>query len=203
MRVRAVPGAKSVAHLVWVFRVHAVFVLLAALLLLSTPWLGRGLRIATFGGTFLFAITGFSVLIVALAVAGADSGVAIDGEVTGWLLILLVAAGVSLGIFLFVSPIISVERLGYFLSIHALALGFLEVRLAQRLRRHRRQFQNHGEVLRGFGAASTTFFLLLLMPALYGERFGIVVVAAYCLFFALELVMLPSKLRQPANRSDE
>lgn len=203
MRISAAPAAISLAQQRWLFRAHALLLVLAALVLLSIPWLARNLLIGTFAGIFFVTISGFFVLGVALAVGGAAFGVAIDGEVTGWLLVLFVAAAGSLAVFLVVSPLVSVERLCYFLSIHALALGFLEVRLAQRLRRHRQQFQKQGEVLRGFAAASTTFFLLLLLPALYGERFGIFVLAAYCLLFALELVMLPSKLRQPANGSDE
>jgi hypothetical protein len=203
MWISAAHAPKSLAQQRWLFRTHALLLVLAAFVLFSIPWLARNLLIGTFASIFFVTITGFFVLGVALAVAGAASGVAIDGEVTAWLLVVFAAAAVSLAVFLFVSPLVSVERLCYFLSIHALALGFLEVRLAQRLRRHKQRFQKQGEVLRGFSAASTTFFLLLLLPAIYGERFGIFVLAAYCLLFALELAMLPSKLRPLANRSDE
>lgn len=169
--------------------------ILLALLLLSLNWLGRNLLIGAFAGIFAMMITGFFVLIVGLVDTGAALDAFLDKEAIGWLLVLLAAAGLFLGILIVVSPTISIERLCFFVSIHALALGFLEVRLAQRLRRHNKVHYKKSETLRAFAAASTTFFLLLLMPALYGERFGIIVLAAYCLFFALELTMLPPKLR--------
>jgi len=178
---------------------HAFLMLLAALVLLSLHWLSRSLLIGTFTGIFFFTITGFCVLIAGLVDAGAALDASLDREAAGWLLVLLVATGVFLGIFLLVSPLISVQRLCYFLSIHALALGFLEVRLAQRLRRHKQRSRKQEELLRAFAAASTTFFLLLLLPALYGERFGVFVLAVYCLFFALELTLLPQRLHQPVQ----
>lgn len=170
---------------------------LLAVVLFSLHWLGRNLLIGAFVGTFVLMIAGFFVLVFGLMDAGAALDALLDKEAIGWLLVLLAAAGVFIGIFLLVSPTISIERLCFFVSIHALALGFLEVRLAQRLRRFKQLHSKKLETLRGFAAVSTTFFLLLLLPALYGERFGIFVLATYCFFFALELVLLPSRLRVP------
>ena len=44
---------------------------------------------------------------------------------------------------------------------------------------------------------STAFVVLLLMGAIYGESFSVLILAAYCVFFAVELVVLPVKLRRP------
>ncbi|MHB8302335.1 MAG: hypothetical protein ACYDC6_05785 [Acidobacteriaceae bacterium] len=197
MTKSAVPAATMVASRRWFFWLHADLLVALALLLFFAHWLARDLLIATFAGVFALMITGFFVFISGMADAGAALAAPIDKEASAWLVLLLAAVGVFLGIFLVVSPTISVERLCFFAAGHALAIGFLEVRLAQKLRRHQQTHKQKAETLRGFSAASTTFFLLLLMPVLYGERYGIFVLATYCLFFALELMGLPRKLRSP------
>lgn len=196
-----VPAVKTVASRRWLFLAYAIPMAALAFVLCFVPWLGRHLLIATFVGVFALALTGFFVLLAGMVDAGAALGADLRREAIGWSLVLAVAAAAALAIFLLVSPVISVERLCYFVSIHTLALGFLEVRLAQRIRRAQALHGKKSEMLRGFAAASTTFFLLLLLPAIYGERFGIVVLAAYCLFFALELVVIPQKLREPIPKA--
>ena len=197
MRISAASTIQNIARQRWFFLLHAIFMILLGFLLLSLHWLSRNLLIGTFAGIFALMITGFFVLIVGLVDAGAALNAFLDNEAVGWLLVLLAAAGIFVGILVLVSPTISIERLCFFVSIHALALGFLEVRLSQRLRGHKPRFPRKEDALRGFAAASTTFFLLLLLPALYGERFGILMLAAYCFFFAFELILLPSRLSDP------
>ena len=153
----------------------------------------RNFLIGTFAGIFLLMITGFFVTLAALVESGAALGAFLDREAIAWFFVVLAVAGVFVGVFLFVSPSISIERLCFFVSIHALALGFLETRLAQRLRGNKPQ----QESLRGFAMLSTAFVVLLLMGAIYGERFSVLILAAYCVFFAVELVVLPVKLRRP------
>lgn len=161
-----------------------------ACLLLLLQWLMRNALIGTFAGIFVLMITGFFVLLAGLVHCGAALDAFLDREAIAWLFVVVGAACVFLGVFLFVSPTISVARLCLFVAVHALALGFLEMLLAKRLRGHKPK----QESLRSFASLSTAFVVLLLMAALYGERFGVAILSAYCLFFALELAVLPGKL---------
>ncbi len=185
--------AKGVARHRWLFWLHAGLLIILAILLFLLEWLMRNLLIGTFAGIFLLMITGFFVTLASLVESGAALGAFLDREAIAWFFVVLAVAGVFVGVFLFVSPSISIERLCFFVSIHALALGFLETRLAQRLRGNKPQ----QESLRGFAMLSTAFVVLLLMGAIYGERFSVLILAAYCVFFAVELVVLPVKLHKP------
>src|SRR5487761_1084854 len=176
----------------WLFVFHAILMLAMAALLLSLHWLLRNLLIATFAGIFVLMITGFFVLLAGLMECGAALEAFMDKYATAWLLLMLGVAGVFVGIFLFISPTISVERICLFVAFHALALGFLEMRLSKELRSYTRQ----QELLRGFSGLSTAFVVLLLMASLYGERFGVGVLSAYCVVFAAELIVVPAKLRR-------
>jgi uncharacterized membrane protein HdeD (DUF308 family) len=192
---------RRIARHRWLFWLHAALMLVLAFLLLILHFLMRNLLIGTFAGIFVLMITGFSLVLIGLVNWGAALEAFLDKEATAWLFVILGTAGVFLGIFLFVSPTISVDRLCFFVAIHALALGFLEMRLAQRLRCHKRQQDS----LRSFASVSTIFVVLLLMAALYGEHFGILILSAYCVFFALELALLPAKLdgveKQPGTEA--
>lgn len=183
---------QSLARHRWLFRLHAIAMLAMALLLLLLHWLLRNALIATFASIFVLMITGFCLLVAGLVDFGAALEAFLDREAVAWLFLMMAVAGIFLGIFLFVSPTLSVERICLFASFHALALGFLEMRLAKRLRDCKRQ----QELLRGFASASTPFVVLLLMAGAYGARFGVVVLACYCVFFASELLVLPVRLRR-------
>jgi len=195
----ASPAVRSIARHRGYFWLHAALLVLLAILLSALPWLMRNMRIVAFVGIFVVLVTGFIVWICGLVDAGAALEANLDKEAMAWLVALLVAAAIFLGIVLVLFPTLSVQRLCFFASLHALAMGFLEVRLAQRLRVYKHTYKQITERLRGFAAVSTTFFLLLLMPVIYGERFAIFVLAVYCLFFALELVLLPMYLRVPQS----
>lgn len=189
--------ARSVMRHNWLLLIHAALMVVLAILLFLLHGLMRNLLIGTFAGIFLLMVTGFFVMLAGLVDCGAALEASLDREAIAWLFVLLGVAGVSVGVFLFVSPTISIERLCFFVSVHALALGFLEMRLAQRLRGSKPQ----QESLRGFASLSTAFVVLLLMGAIYGEQFSVLILAAYCIFFAAELVVLPMKLRRPQQQT--
>ncbi|HUZ05156.1 MAG TPA: hypothetical protein VMU62_07345, partial [Acidobacteriaceae bacterium] len=84
-------------------------------------------------------------------------------------------------------PELSIERLLDFAVIHALALGFLETRLANKMRHHPAARRR----LLGFARLSTVYVVLLLMGTLYGNRYSVFILATYCLVVAAELILLP------------
>lgn len=190
MRLSSLPVVESVVNHRWNTWVHAALLTLGAVALFFVPWMPRAILLAVFAAIFFLTLTGFFLLVSGLALRAASAGASLDREAITWLFIFIASAGLFLAAFLVISPKLSVERLALFVSVSALAVGFLQVRFAQRLRRFQGTYKKSAERLRGFAAVSTTFFLLLLMPAIYGERFGIVVLAAYCVFFALELLIL-------------
>lgn len=182
---------RSFAHHRWLFWVHAVLLLLLAVSLLALHQLMRSLLISTFISIFLLMVTGFFLVLSGLLDFGAGVEALLDKEAHAWLWIVLAAAIIFAGVVIFLSPELSIERLLDFAVVHALAIGFLETRLANRLRHHPAARAR----LLGFSRLSTAFVVLLLMGVLYGNRYSVLVLVAYCVVVAAELVFLPRMAR--------
>lgn len=178
---------RNVARHRWLFWSHAVLLLVLAVGLLALHFLMRGALLGTFVSIFLLMLTGFFLLVAGLLDFGAGVEAVFDKEAHAWLWIVLAAAIIFAGLVLFISPEISVGRLLDFAVVHALAIGFLEARLANRLRHH----PGARARLLGLSRLSTAFVVLLLMGTLYGDRYSVMVLAAYCVVVALELLFLP------------
>lgn len=186
---------RSFARRRWLFWLHAGLLLLLALALLALHQLMRSLLISTFVSIFLLMVTGFFLILSGLVDFGAAVEALLDREAHAWLWVVLAAAIIIAGIVLFISPEISIERLLDFAVIHALALGFLETRLANRLRHHPAARSR----LIGFSRLSTSYVVLLLMGAIYGHRYSVLVLATYCVAVAAQLVFLPRPTRGHAR----
>lgn len=186
---------RSFARRRWLFWLHAGLLLLLALALLALHQLMRSLLISTFVSIFLLMVTGFFLILSGLVDFGAAVEALLDREAHAWLWVVLAAAIIFAGIVLFISPEISIERLLDFAVIHALALGFLETRLANRLRHHPAARSR----LIGFSRLSTSYVVLLLMGAIYGHRYSVLVLATYCVAVAAQLVFLPRPTRGHAR----
>ena len=182
---------RSFARHRWLFWLHAGLLLLLAVFLLVLHLLMRSLLISTFVSIFLLMVTGFFLILSGLVDFGAAVEALLDREAHAWLWVILSAAIIFAGVILFISPEISIERLLGFAVVHALALGFLEARLANRLRHH----PSSRARLIGFSRLSTAFVVLLLMGAMYGHRYSVLVLAMYCVVVAAELIFLPRPMR--------
>lgn len=178
---------RSIARHRWLFWLHAGLFLLLALSLLALHLLMRSLLISTFVTVFLLMVTGFFLILSGLLDFGAGVEALLEREAHAWIWIVLAATIIFTGIVLFLSPELSIERLLDFAVVHALALGFLETRLARQLRHHPKE---RGRLL-GFARLSTAYAVLLLMGTLYGNRYSVLVLATYCLVVAAELLLLP------------
>ena len=178
---------RSIARHRWLFWLHAGLFLLLALSLLALHMLMRSLLISTFVTVFLLMVTGFFLILSGLLDFGAGVEALLEREAYAWIWIVLAATVIFTGIVLFLSPELSIERLLDFAVVHALALGFLETRLARQLRHHPKE---RGRLL-GFARLSTAYAVLLLMGTLYGNRYSVLVLATYCLVVAAELLLLP------------
>jgi hypothetical protein len=178
---------RSIARHRWLFWLHAGLFLLLALSLFALHLLMRSLLISTFVTVFLLMVTGFFLILSGLLDFGAGVEALLEREAYAWIWIVLAATVIFTGIVLFLSPELSIERLLDFAVVHALALGFLETRLARQLRHHPKE---RGRLL-GFARLSTAYAVLLLMGTLYGNRYSVLVLATYCLVVAAELLLLP------------
>ncbi len=178
---------RSIARHRWLFWLHAGLFLLLALSLLALHLLMRSLLISTFITVFLLMVTGFFLILSGLLDFGAGVEALLEREAHAWIWIVLAATVIFAGIVLFLSPELSIERLLDFAVVHALALGFLETRLARQLHHHPKE---RGRLL-GFARLSTAYAVLLLMGTLYGNRYSVLVLATYCLVVAAELLLLP------------
>ncbi len=191
---------RSIARHRWLFWLHAGLFLLLALSLFLLHLLMRSLLISTFVTIFLLMVTGFFLILSGLLDFGAGVEALLEREAYAWIWIVLAATVIFAGIVLFLSPELSIERLLDFAVVHALALAFLETRLAKQLRHHPTE---RGRLL-GFARLSTAYAVLLLMGTLYGNRYSVLVLATYCLVVAAELLLLPRPFstarnnRQPA-----
>ena len=186
---------RSFARRRWLFWLHAGLLLLLALALLALHQLMRSLLISTFISIFLLMVTGFFLILSGLVDFGAAVEALLDREAHAWLWVVIAAAIIFAGVILFISPEISIERLLDFAVVHALALGFLETRLANRLRHHPAARSR----LIGFSRLSTAYVVLLLMGAIYGHRYSVLVLATYCIAVAAQLIFLPRPARGHAN----
>ena len=178
---------RSCSRFRWLFWLHAGILLLLAASLLVLHLLMRNLLISTFAALFVLMVTGFFLILSGLVDFGASVEALLDKEAHAWLWVVLSAAVIFAGVIIFLSPQLSIQRLLDFAVVHALALGFLETRLANRLRHHPIARTR----LLGFGRLSIVFVVLLLMGTLYGSRYSVLVLAAYCLVVAAELIFLP------------
>lgn len=178
---------RSIARHRWLFWLHAGLFLLLALSLFLLHLLMRSLLISTFVTIFLLMVTGFFLILSGLLDFGAGVEALLEREAYAWIWIVLAATVIFVGIVLFLSPELSIERLLDFAVVHALALAFLETRLAKQLRHHPTE---RGRLL-GFARLSTAYAVLLLMGTLYGNRYSVLVLATYCLVVAAELLLLP------------
>jgi hypothetical protein len=182
---------RSLARHRWLFWLHAALLLLLAICLMALHALMRSLLISTFASIFFVMATGFFLILSGLVDFGAGVEAVLGKEAHAWAWIMLSATLIFAGIVIFLSPQISIERLLDFAVLHALALAFLEARLANRLRHHPAARSR----LLGFSRASILFVVLLLMGTLYGTRYSVLVLAAYCALVAGELIFLPQSLR--------
>ena len=182
---------RNLARHRWLFWLHAALLLLLAVCLMALHSLMHSLLISTFASIFLVMATGFFLILSGLVDFGAGVEAMLGKEAHAWGWLMLSATVIFAGIVLFLSPQISISRLLYFTVLHALALGFLETRLANRLRHHPAARSR----LQGFSSASIMFVVLLLMGTLYGTRYSVLVLAAYCALVAGELIFLPKSLR--------
>ena len=171
----------------WLFWFHAALLILLAVCLFALHALMRSLLISTFVTIFLLMVTGFFLILSGLLDFGAGVEAVLSKEAHAWAWIVLSATVIFAGVVIFLSPEISIGRLLDFAVLHALALGFLETRLAHRMRHHPASRAR----LLGFARVSTMFVVLLLMGTLYGSRYSVLVLAAYCLVVAAELIFLP------------
>ena len=191
---------RSIARHRWLFWLHAGLFLLLAFSLFVLHLLMRSLLISTFVTIFLLMVTGFFLILSGLLDFGAGVEALLEREAYAWIWIVLAATVIFVGIVLFLSPELSIERLLDFAVVHALALAFLETRLAKQLRHHPTE---RGR-LQGFSRLSTVYAVLLLMGTLYGNRYSVLVLATYCIVVAAELLLLPrpfttARARQPAQ----
>lgn len=191
MSIVTLPSLRSIARHRWLFWFHAGLLLLLAMCLLALHALMRSLLISTFVTIFLLMATGFFLILSGLLDFGAGVEAVLGKEAHAWAWIVLSATAIFAGVVIFLSPQISIERLLDFAVLHALALGFLETRLANRLRHH----PDARTRLLGFSRLSTAFVVLMLMGTLYGNRYSVLVLAAYCVVVAAELIFLPRSLR--------
>ncbi len=178
---------RSFARHRWLFWVHAGVLLLLAICLFALHALMRSLLISTFVTIFLLMVTGFFLILSGLLDFGAGVEALLDKEAHAWMWVVLAATVIFAGVVLFLSPEISIERLLDFAVIHALALGFLETRLANKMRHHPAARRR----LLGFARLSTVYVVLLLMGTLYGNSYSVFILATYCLVVAAELILLP------------
>jgi uncharacterized membrane protein HdeD (DUF308 family) len=178
---------RSFARHRWLFWLHAGLLLVLALTLLAIQALMRSLLISTFVAIFLLMVTGFFLVLSGLLDFGAGVEALLDKEAHAWIWVVLAATVIFTGVVLFLSPELSIERLLDFAVVHALALGFLETRLANRLRHHPAARSR----LLGFARLSTAFVVLLLMGTLYGNRYSVLILSIYCVVVAAELIFLP------------
>ena len=171
----------------WLFWLHAGVLLLLAICLFALHALMRSLLISTFVTIFLLMVTGFFLILSGLLDFGAGVEALLEKEAHAWMWVVLAATVIFAGVVLFLSPELSIERLLDFAVIHALALGFLETRLANKMRHHPAARRR----LLGFARLSTVYVVLLLMGTLYGNRYSVFILATYCLVVAAELILLP------------
>jgi uncharacterized membrane protein HdeD (DUF308 family) len=110
-----------------------------------------------------------------------------------WLLMLEGVVGIWAGVVTLRAPAVSAVVLVFFMSIWAMATGFLRIVAAIRLRK-----EFSGEVwLALSGVASVLFaFMLMLRPAV-GALALVWIIAGYALIMGLFLVMLGFELRHP------
>lgn len=178
---------RSFARHRWLFWLHAGVLLLLALCLFALHALMRSLLISTFVTIFLLMVTGFFLILSGLLDFGAGVEALLDREAHAWMWVVLAATVIFAGVVLFLSPELSIERLLDFAVVHALALGFLETRLANKMRHHPAARRR----LLGFARLSTVYVVLLLMGTLYGNSYSVFILATYCLVVAAELILLP------------
>ena len=114
-----------------------------------------------------------------------------------WLLALEGVVGIWAGIVTLRVPAITATVLVFFISIWAMATGFLRVVAAIRLRK-----EITGEIwLVLSGLASVSFALMLMLRPAVGALALVWIIAGYALMMGLFLVMLGIELRRPHHAS--
>ena len=110
-----------------------------------------------------------------------------------WLLLLEGVLGLWAGIVTLRAPAVTAVVLVFFISIWAMATGFLRIVAAIRLRK-----EISGEVwLALSGIASVLFALMLMLRPAVGTLVLVWVIAGFALILGVSLIMLGFELRQP------